>query len=410
MRRLKVNLLAFVGCAALLACRQAHAQPPSPEPAHEEPARVIHPDLQTADKVEEPAPAPQRFWASADWWVGWIKNANFPVLVTVGATSQPLPGAIGADGTETRFGGGNVEAQMRQGARFHLGGWFDDEECVGMELGYAFLASRAVVFALASPGSPVIARPFFDVNAQREDASLVSYPGVAAGSVSVHSGTSLQAADANLFTTLNGSKDYPLRLLAGFRFLQLHDDLDVQEDVQVDPSSAVLAGQHIGVHDHFACDNYFYGGNLGLSAVYHVRRLELQITAQCALGVNHEVVNIAGGTRFDGPGGSQLVPGGLLALSSNSGVQGRDVFAVVPELDLDARFEVTRHLIVSAGYSFLYWSRAARTGQQVDLHVNPDLVPTSTTFGPSALQQPQPGIRDTDFWVHGVHFGVELRF
>jgi hypothetical protein len=310
-----------------------------------------------------------------------------------------------------RFGGGDVVPHDRQGARFQVGGWLDCNECIGVELGGLVLASRTVGIDLTSPGTPVLARPFFNVSTQQQDSSLVTFPGLATGGVSVESGTRLYGADANMLFALNSSKDYPIRLLVGFRYLDLHDDLTVAEDVQVMASSPVFSSQQIIVRDNFACDNYFYGGNLGLSASYNLSNLELRATAQCALGLCQEMVNVAGLTNISGNGSTQTFPAGLLAVSSNSGSHLRNVFAVVPEVDLDAGFEVTRHLVFTVGFSFLYWSEVARAGQQVDTNVNPDLVPTSATYGQSNIpHQPALSIHDADFWVYGLHLGLELRF
>src|SRR5436190_730609 len=83
-------------------------------------------------------------------------------LVTQGASSDAVPGALGQQGTMLRFGGGEVVPHDRQGARFRLGAWLDCNECLGVELGGSFLASRLVGIGLASPGTPVLARPFFN--------------------------------------------------------------------------------------------------------------------------------------------------------------------------------------------------------------------------------------------------------
>jgi Putative beta barrel porin-7 (BBP7) len=247
-----------------------------------------------------------------------------------------------------------------------------------------------------------------------QDSSIVSYPALASGSLDVISGTSLYGVDSNVLVALNSSKDYPVRLLLGFRYLDLHDDLTITENVQVNASAPDYGGASIGVQDNFGCDSYFYGGNIGVSAAYNIRQLELQATAQCAMGLCQENVSIGGVTNINGAGGTQTIPAGLLAVSSNSGSHIRNVFAVVPEADLDVRYEFTRHFVFSMGYSFLYWNQVARAGQQVDTNVNPDLVPTSKTYNPSgvppALQQPQLSIHDTDFWVNGVHIGLEVRF
>jgi hypothetical protein len=407
--RYSVEMLLVASCAAMLVCAPAYAQEAKQQPLPPEPAHVIHQDLPT-DKCPEPeAPAceAQRWWGQADVWLAWIRGVNFPTLVTFGATSDPLPGALGQSGTAVRFSG-DQSPHERVGMRFKFGGWFDEEGCYGAMVSGSFLASRTVGFGEASPGTPVIARPFFDVNGQQQNSSLVSFPGLASGTIGVRSGTSLYGLDANFVADLLSTHDFGSRLLAGFRYFDLHDDLTIDESVLVDPLALVLAGQHIGVHDNFACDNYFYGGNLGLSGAYTVRRFEFDVTAQCALGLTQQCVNIAGATRIDG---APVIPAGLLAVSSNSGSHVHNTFTVVPELDVDARFEVTRHFIVSIGYSVLYWSNVARAGQQVDTNINLNLVPTSNTFGqPGGPREPQALIRETNFWAQGVHFGLEVRF
>jgi hypothetical protein len=396
--------------ALALGLTEARGQEPIVQTLPAAPPHVIHADLPAegkSEEVEDEGHQPSQVWGSADVWVAWIRSVSFPALVTVGSPADPLPGALNQNGTIVRFVGGQSPHE-RVGARFEFGGWFDHEECYGACVGGSFLASRTVGIGLASPGTPTLARPFFDVNGQQQDSSLVSFPALASGTINVRSGTSLYGVDGDFVATLVSSKEFALRLLAGFRYFDLHDDLSIDESVLIDPTSRIMPGQHIGVHDSFACDNYFYGGNLGFSAAYDIRRFEFLVKAQCALGLTQECVNIAGATRFDG---GPAFPAGLLAVSSNSGSHVRNAFAVVPELDVDARFEVTRHIIVSAGYSVLYWSNVARAGQQVDTNVNLNLVPTSTTFGlPGVPSQPQASIRDTYFWAQGVHFGVELRF
>ena len=41
------------------------------------------------------------------------------------------------------------------------------------------------------------------------------------------------------------------------------------------------------------------------------------------------------------------------------------------------------------GYSFMYWSNVVRPGDQIDRNLNPNLIPTSATFGgPATPRQP----------------------
>ena len=83
----------------------------------------------------------------------------------------------------------------------------------------------------------------------------------------------------------------------------------------------------------------------------------------------------------------------------------------VPEASINLYFQLTDHLKVFAGYTFLYWSHIARPGDQVDINVNPNLVPTSMTFGAAGgPARPAFTFHSTDFFAHGVNFGLELRY
>jgi hypothetical protein len=53
----------------------------------------------------------------------------------------------------------------------------------------------------------------------------------------------------------------------------------------------------------------------------------------------------------------------------------------------------------------------ARPGDQIDLNVNTNRIPTSTTFNPSSAPAlPAPVFRSSDFWAQGINFGIEIRY
>lgn len=74
--------------------------------------------------------------------------------------------------------------------------------------------------------------------------------------------------------------------------------------------------------------------------------------------------------------------GGLLAQRTNIGTYRRDQFAIVPELGVTLGLRIAPRMRATFGYSFLYMSRVARPGEQIDLDVNPDLLPPE--FAPFA--------------------------
>jgi hypothetical protein len=101
--------------------------------------------------------------------------------------------------------------------------------------------------------------------------------------------------------------------------------------------------------------------------------------------------------------------GGLLALPSNIGRFSKDRTEVIPEFGARIGYQVTSHLQVFAGYSLLYWGEVVRAGNEVDLTVNPALLPGSgiPVTGP---RRPMPLLTNSSFWAQGIDLGLELRF
>ena len=108
--------------------------------------------------------------------------------------------------------------------------------------------------------------------------------------------------------------------------------------------------------------------------------------------------------------GSTL-PGGLLVLPSNSGRHANDVFAMLPEGSFELGLRLSDRVNVSLGYSFLYWTRVARPGDQLNQTVNPTQLPTSPAFVPnSGATQPALVLTDRTFWAQGLSAGLALRY
>ena len=83
---------------------------------------------------------------------------------------------------------------------------------------------------------------------------------------------------------------------------------------------------------------------------------------------------------------------------------------MVPEVGVNLGVRVTQRLTLTGGYTFLYWSDVARPADQIDRNLNPNLIPTSNTFGGGGPQRPAPGIRSNDFYAHGLTVGLIFRY
>jgi hypothetical protein len=398
----------------------ARAQPEEPAPASQPEITVndrgiIAEDAETAESLEA-LKRPPRFWVRSEFMMWWIRAPNFPALVTQGEFSDPTPGALSEPNTSLLFGGSTLRFRNRHGGRFSAGYWFDDDSTFGIEANYFFIGGRDIDRGFTSPGNPVLAMPFFNVNnGGAPDSSLVTFPGIMSGGVFVAAPSLLQGAELNLTANLWQSDHVRLEALAGFRYLHLRESLELSSvsAVRVAPQYAGLGipfdGNTIFVRDQFATTTAFYGGQVGARLDLTRKRFTLGLLGKIALGCSREVVTIRGFTGIDTQPATS-VNAGLFALSTNSGRHGANSIAFVPEVGVSLKFQLNEHIGLLAGYSFLYWSRVARPGDQIDPNINVNLVPTSRTFGAGGVVQPAFNLRHTDFFAHGVHLGVEVRY
>jgi len=77
------------------------------------------------------------------------------------------------------------------------------------------------------------------------------------------------------------------------------------------------------------------------------------------------------------------VNGGLLAQPSNIGHFSSSRFGAVPQLQLTAGYEFTRHLKAIAGHNFLYATNLFRAADTIDTRINPTQFGGGTLVGPA---------------------------
>jgi Putative beta barrel porin-7 (BBP7) len=451
---------------------------------------------------QEPGPLPgsedpltSRLWGSSEYLLWFINSTHTPPLVIAGVALpatpstiiQAVPGAPGfffqttssipssltlGPATQTLIGN-TIDNGGRSGGQFVLGGWLDLERTVGVEARYFFLASQSVTRSSSSDGNPALAIPFVDANTGQETSYPIAQSNVVnsvlnlgppallhisdttttdvfSGKVAVTSSSRLQGAEIlavlNPFT-VPGMR---LELLAGCRYLQLDERLDVASTVTHVGSSTTLIDSSFGVGspppitdsftaltvrvDQFTTHNYFSGGQVGARGDYRVGRVSLQMEGKLALGVMHEVVDINGSSGFSVtssvtpttiafagpipvavPSGPAVLSttssrsvGGLFAQPSNIGNYSRDTFAVIPEGSFKIGYQLTERLRATTGYTFLYLNEVVRAGDQIDRSVNPAFLtsPGSVAFPARPLFL----FKSSDFWAQGVEFGLEFRF
>ena len=202
-----------------------------------------------------------RIWGSASYMLWWLRDAPVGIPVaTTGSAADPRPGALGQPGTSV-VSPNHLDAGSFSGTNFTIGAWLSDDDTLGVEVGGFLLESRSASFSVSSQaGGTVFYAPYTDQFAGAKPtpaAFTFGFPGSTAGSISMTSNTRLWGTEANGLYTVAKTDAYALRLLAGFRYLDLQEDLDIG-----------VSGSLPGVFtttsaDRFGTRNQFWGGQLG---------------------------------------------------------------------------------------------------------------------------------------------------
>jgi hypothetical protein len=360
-----------------------------------------------------------RTWVRTDYLMWWTKPAQIPApLVTTGVPAVGFPlvntaGAIGQPGTTVLHGGSDESFGMFSGLRFTLCSWTNNDLLTGWEASGFLLERRVNSFAAASDatGNPPLYFPAFNVTAQQERALPIADPlrGFA-GDVRVDSTLEFWGVEFNGLLALWRERTWEVVLLGGFRYVDLKENLFIQ-NASID---TVLLNSEL-VHDHFDTRNQFYAGQVGTRASWKNERWSADLTAKLAMGSTHQVVNISGDiTQTALPGGVAPTPGtfahGIYAQSTNSGRRSSNQFGVMPAVEARVGFQLTARVRASVGYDFLYWNQVVRPGNQLDRNINQTQSPVfagGVLVGPPL---PAPLFQRTDFWVHGLNLGLEVRY
>lgn len=357
-----------------------------------------------------PVQLPIRCYFGAEYLLWWIERGQTPPLVTSGSLEDQFPGALGQPCGPTQILYQGRAPNPFSGVRLTGELWWQD---VGVQVSGFLLENRSDTFAAFSNGGPltaVLARPFFNPVTLHEDADPVAVPGLAAGGVAVALSSQLRGAEANFVCGCGTPECHaPCQtLLAGFRFLDLDEDLDILSATSEEPAGLPNT---FGIRDLFSTRNRFYGGQVGAQCVYCSKTtgLLLRLQGKVALGATQEQVQINGATTFSQGSGTPITYAnqGLLVQPTNAGSASRTRFAAVPEVNLDVGVPVTPNCFLFLGYTFLYWTTVARPGDQIDRLVNIQPLGVPVPLQPTV---PMRTLHSTGFWTQGLNLGVGFNF
>jgi hypothetical protein len=384
------------------------AAPTAPQPPPEQPPA-------------EPESPANRFWFSADYLLWWTKNGPLaPVLLTTGPANADIIGGLTQPGTRILFGGAPQDYDTSNGLRLDVGFWLDDDRRWGLEGRLFLLEQRATGITAHSnaAGTPVLAQPLIDPATGQEFTEVVALPGLIAGGVAITTHSRLQGWDIDGLANAFRTDRFSLDLLAGVRAVKLDEDLQVATafaplttDLLTFRGATVNAPSSLATIDSYQAQNKFYGFELGGRLEWTGGDLTVSALGKIALGGTQELLRVLGESALLTPGAATVTaPGGVLAVGPTVGRHFQDEFAVLPEVSLELRYRLSRHLEAHFGYTFLYWSSVARPGSQVSRAVAAGLVPTDPNFGAATGTLSAFQIHSSDYWAQGLDFGLELHF
>jgi hypothetical protein len=365
-----------------------------------------------------PKPFRSRLFLRGEFLAWDTDPMETPTLVTTNpaGTPQNQAGYLGGFNTESLFGG-DINGDVQSGFRVR-GGWYVDPSrywAIGGD--YYELVEFGDSFSATSDGSTILARPFYDIVAGRENATLSAFPSFSRGTINIDSSTQLRSMGINVMADAVNPQNHSsqiandcareprMDLLIGFRNMTLDDTLSITENLE----SLVPPGGTINLSESFATENNFNGVEFGYIREVPFGRWWFESSGRVAVGTNAQKVTIAGQTQLVENGVPGTFPGGLLAQRTNIGTYERNELAVIPELGVTFGMHITSRMSIQAGYTFVYFSNVVRAGDQIDTDVNPGLIPVEADPLSGPLR-PRFIFRQNDFFAHGLSAGADFRF
>jgi len=352
-------------------------------------------------------------WVGFEYMSTWLEGRDLPPLVTLGDNGIP-PAA------DIVFGGDEVGGDRQTAGKLSLGAWLGPAERLGVGGNFFMVETETAPFR-GGPinGNPMLAQPIYNTSTippavpgpWRYPVSGVIDQVTLTGDIQAATRTDVLGAEGYLRYLLFCAPGRRVDLIGGYQFSRVDDTLEINSRTDYQGFPYALSFE---AEDLFDTMNKFHGGELGLLGEFGKGPIRLSILAKVGLGNMNEVVTIAGRSSATTAGGTAVYDGGILALPTNMGVYEEDKFAVIPELDAKLIFKLTRHLDLSVGYNFIYWSTLALAGDQIETFNGLPLVNSSQWFGGAldpagGLHPGLDGIKDSSLWLQGLTVGLTLR-
>lgn len=369
---------------------------------------------------------PQDCWAQMDYLMWWQDPMRIPPLAIQADTPAQalLPGAQVLLGAGNNTGRDTMLNDRRSGGRIRFGWNLSRFKGLGIQGEYFGLGNAADNFLVqGTPGAaPFFAIPYIGFVApgpRGGENAFIAHNRIAFEARSQLDGGGVSfrrslycgnSCEPSWFNCAPVPTQHRFDAMLGYRYIQLQESLQGNYAGDIPNTTTSFT-----VQDRFRTFNQFNGVDFGFNWQAKRGYWSLDALMRMALGNVRETVRIDGTSTISN---NRVVLGGpinsgFLASSSNIGSYQQDSFAVVPELGANIGYQLTKRVRLNAGYTFIYWSKVVRPGDQIDRDINADNVPVLNNGRPNLgtnPNRPQFNFVETDYWVQGLNLGAEYRW
>ncbi|MFK7738115.1 MAG: BBP7 family outer membrane beta-barrel protein [Pirellulaceae bacterium] len=354
--------------------------------------------------------SPRQHTLEIDLLTWWISDRQQPTLLVGNSAGTPIASIGNLTDSSSQILLGQERFAEGAAVGLRLRGKHQTPDLIFSRFDWSLFHlfdQRHDSYFTSTDGSPILSRPFENQLTGSSDAQIISYPGLADGTLDSDYRQSLTGGEALASFCLYGNNCRSLELVAGYQFFRLRDALYVQETLATEPSSLLAPGTRFEVRDEFEANNDYHLLPVGLRYTRVSNKWYWNARALVALGFVNQTSEIYGYTNtYVQDTQTSAAAGGFLALPPILGRHSRAQFAWVPQLELQGTRRVSSRLSVTAGYSLLFFNQAAQVADQIPTSIHPGHLPPVSPTAPTLNFD----IDDQPAFVHGMHFGMMLHF
>jgi hypothetical protein len=210
-------------------------------------------------------------WGSFEFLLWWRKSQDLPPLVTTSPEGTPadVAGVLGAPNTQVLYPTESQNGDARAGGRLTVGVWFDPCESAGLGARLYSLGETTSTFNADNDSHVILARPFYNLTLDAQDADLVVFPAFTTGGISVSNTTRVGGGDIFLRRLLLREDCRRLDLIAGYQFAKIDSDLLIASNRRsIRQEGSIPLGTVIQMYDLFDTSNRYNAGEIGFLGEY----------------------------------------------------------------------------------------------------------------------------------------------